>query len=69
MPPRDRQATLEIRAEREARFVLTPEASFFVPGAIPASPLDGRRRHFVLASMRGQFLGRPIITIPPEEAG
>jgi hypothetical protein len=65
---RARQPILEVRESREARFVLTPEASFFVPGEIPAGRPQ-ERRSFWLASMRGEFLGRPIVTIPPEEAG
>ena len=68
MEQEDRHATIEIREERRARFVLTPEASFFVPGTIPAGPHDGRPGGFMLTAMRGEFMGRPIVTIPPEEA-
>ena len=69
MERREEPGYVEIRAaEREARFVLTREASFFVPGTIPAGARERGGRTFALAAMRGEFLGRPIVTIPPEEA-
>ncbi len=64
---RPRQPLIEVRETRQARFVLTEAAAFFVPGALPSGRADGRPQ-FRLASMRGDLLGRPIVTIPPEEA-
>ncbi len=63
-PPRP---LIEVRETRAARFIVTEEAAFFVPGVIPARSTPGARQ-FRLASMRGELLGRPIVTIPPDEA-
>jgi hypothetical protein len=68
MPSRAWRPARESRDSGEARFVLTPEASFFVPGTIPGRRVDGEPRRFRIAAMRGEFLGRPIVTIPREEA-
>jgi hypothetical protein len=68
MGPRAGQSSIEVRETRRARFVMTEDASFFVPGVIPASPAAGRPP-FKVVSMSGELLGRPIVTIPPEEAG
>ena len=67
MPGQPPEPLFEAREARDARFIFTPEASFFIPGTIGGRTADGRPQRLVLASMRGQLLGRPIITIPPEE--
>ena len=66
MPERARQPLLEVRETCEARFILTSEASFFVPGTLPGRPEESEPVR--VAAMRGRFMGRPIVTIPPEEA-
>ncbi len=67
MPGQPPEPLFEVRETRDARFILTPEASFFIPGTIRGGTVDGQPRWFRLASMRGELLGRPIVTIPPEE--
>ena len=68
MPIRAWRPARESRETGEARFVVTPEASFFVPGTLPAGRPAGELRRIRVAAMRGELLGRPIITIPREEA-
>ena len=68
MAERIRQPIREVREVGQARFVFTPEASFFVPGTIRGGREDEGARDFRLAALHGRLLGRPIVTIPPEEA-
>ena len=64
MDERIREPELQVRRPGEARFVITARASFFVPGEI----YGPGRRPFRLRALHGELLGRPIVTIPPEEA-